>query len=802
MAQSILKRSALATAVGVISAASAMPAYSANLLEEVTVTATRRAESTMDVPYNISATTSDALEQQGITDFSKLARSVAGLTYVDSGPREAGINSGLIIRGLSSGGDPSSDTASLASPTVSVYIGETPLFVNLHLKDIERVEVLRGPQGTLYGSGSLGGTIRHIPVKPDPSEFSAEVGTRLSTTDEASGVNSDTYAIVNLPLGDSVALRAVAGYVENQGYIDANNLQRLDANGQPLLQGGFFNPAAATQNSRKKDSNGDNVKHVRLSALWDVSDSLQLLLTHQQQEDEADGRAAAGAEAFGGGDLAHANRYLEPLERELSLTALDVEWDMGFATLTSSSSNYTNESSVLSDQSGLYVNADFWAAYYAIGPRDSVYGDYPQKTEAFAQELRMVSNSDGPINWVAGAFYQKQKQNNETNDISPGFWDYMGFPAGWGPGYASTDQLAAVGIVKDQIYKQIQKTEFTDQALFGEISYQFNDAWQATLGMRAFEQEYLSTGTIYLPQCGVACSNDNVSPLGLTGGSIKKTFNDQIFKFNVSYNINEDMMAYATWAEGFRHGGTNGIPTSDVTPNAPFAEAAALAGYESDLATNWEAGIKGTLMDGSVRFSAAGFFIEWQDIQIDAASPVGAFPVIVNGETAESKGVELELMMAVTESLTATVGYAYTDAQLSDDFAAGGVAGFDGDSLPGVPDHAGSLSFNYLQPINQNLELSYNLNGSFISSTKTALNKQDPNYSETAGYALWDASVILQAEQWSATLFVDNLANKQNYSYGRGAFYNNTVDNAQAGRDLYSFVNRPRTIGLGFKYKF
>ena len=804
MAQfSNLKRSALAVAVGVASTATSVPSFASGLLEEVMVTATRRAESTMDVPYNISATTSDALEQQGITDFSKLARNVAGLTYIDSGPRESGNGSSLIIRGLNSGGDPSSDTASLASPTVSVYIGETPLFVNLHLKDIERVEVLRGPQGTLYGSGSLGGTIRHIPVKPDPNDFFAEVGTKISSTDESSGVNSDTYGIINMPITDNFAARLVAGYVENQGYIDANNLQRLDSNGQPVLQGDFFDPTAQTVNYSKKDSNGDEVKHARLSLLWDVNEDVQVLLTHQQQEDQADGRSAAGGEGFGGGEFAHANRYLEPLEREVELTALDIEWDLGFATLTSSTSTYENESHVTSDQSGLYLNAGFWADYYQIGPRDSVVGEYPQKTEAVAQELRLVSNLDGPVNWVAGAFYQKQEQKNETNDISPGWWAYMGFPEYWTPGYfASREQLSAAGMVEDQIYKQIQETEFTDKAVFGELSYEFSDEFQATVGVRAFEQEYESVGTIYLPQCGVFCSNDNVNPLGLTGGSVDKSFDDQIFKVNLSYDLDEETMAYLTWAEGFRHGGTNGIPTVDVAPDAPFAESADLAEYESDLATNWELGIKGTLADGELRYSVAAYFIEWEDIQIDATSPIGAFPVIVNGETAESKGVELEVTYALTEELTVIAGYAYTDAQLTDDFAVGGVIGFDGDRLPGVPDHAGSVAINYLQPINNALEISYNLNGSFLSDTQSALNETSDNYSETSGYALWDASIILQADKWSATLFVDNLANKQNYSYARGAFYNNPAVNPQAGRDLYSFVNRPRRIGLGFKYQF
>ncbi len=153
----VFRKTALAAAI----AASVTPAsVVAQTLEEVMVTATRRAQSTTDVPYNISATTGEQLERAGITDFTKLARSVPGLVFTESGARDSGLNSGLIIRGLNVSGSGNTDLISIASPTVSTYVGETPMFVNLHLKDIERVEILRGPQGTLYGSGSLGGTIR------------------------------------------------------------------------------------------------------------------------------------------------------------------------------------------------------------------------------------------------------------------------------------------------------------------------------------------------------------------------------------------------------------------------------------------------------------------------------------------------------------------------------------------------------------------------------------------------------------------------------------------------------------------
>jgi outer membrane receptor protein involved in Fe transport len=206
------KRSTIAVALG-MAGSSVSPGTLAQsaLMEEVIVTATRRSQSTMDVPYNISAISAESLERTGVIDFSKLVQMVPGLAYIDQGPRDAGINSTLIMRGLNADPGIGSDVISLAAPTVSTYVDETPLFVNLHLYDLARVEVLRGPQGTLYGSGSLGGTIRYIHEKPDLTELSAQIDTRLSRTENAGGENYDLAAVVNIPVTDSFALRIAGG---------------------------------------------------------------------------------------------------------------------------------------------------------------------------------------------------------------------------------------------------------------------------------------------------------------------------------------------------------------------------------------------------------------------------------------------------------------------------------------------------------------------------------------------------------------------------------------------------------------
>jgi len=205
-------------------------------LEEVTVTANRRTESVLKIPYNISATTQQQLDSALVTDFSKLDQIVPGLVYNGGGIREGGSQNGFILRGLNTDRTSTGDLPNLTVAPVSVYIDDTPIFANLHISDIARIEVLRGPQGTLYGNGSLGGTIRFIYNEPDPGAFAARVEGDASQTDHASGLNDSINGMVNIPLADALALRVSGGRTFEHGFIDAKNLFVLGADGAPILR--------------------------------------------------------------------------------------------------------------------------------------------------------------------------------------------------------------------------------------------------------------------------------------------------------------------------------------------------------------------------------------------------------------------------------------------------------------------------------------------------------------------------------------------------------------------------------------
>jgi len=830
--QALFHRTALATAIGV--ALGAPLQVRGQEIEEITVTATRREQTVSEIPYNISAVSGKQLENAGITDFTKLARAIPGLVFVESGPRDSGLNPGLIIRGLNVEGSGNSDIISVAAPTVSTYVDETPMFVNLYLKDVSRVEVLRGPQGTLYGSGSLGGTIRYIHNKPEFDNFYGEVSTRIGSTNKASGLNSDTYVVLNMPLAENFAIRTSFGYAENQGFVDVNGLVTINdqhhvlaADGSdPIADGNFpgltddgngFWSMAIPENKFQplfhsaEDVNRDSVKHARIAARWEPTDNLALNLAYTRQDHYAGGRQARNATSSFGGELTYTAHVIETMDREVELLALDVETDLGFASLSASVSDYRNHSDVMSDQTGVYVNGSFYAtAYYAATPIDVAFGLYPTEDKGTTAEVRLVSQSEGAFDWVVGAFWLKQEFYATQDDIFPGLYetlsDFFGSTVSSPPGFQ-----------QDASFFQTVAPDYEDKALFGELTYHVNDRWQVTAGARTFEQQVDTAVDLFLLGCGSYCDAFDIDPndpfvgLGANSTFRSETFRDTIFKLNTSFDINDDLMTYFTWSEGFRHGGANATVTN---PLSPLFDDPALADYDSDLATNWEIGLKGAVADGRLNFSATAFFIDWDDMQFFTSSDGSVIPVIANASKAESKGLELESTYYWTDAWTMRLGLGWTHARLTEDFVAPGnvTAGFAGDKLPGVPDLTVNASINYVQALQSGAQIAYNLGAVFIDEIQTDFNEAAPNYTLSPSYTITSFTAIYSSDNWEVEFFVDNLTDERAPGNGRSPnrwnFNPNSIDGlhwaAYENDDFYlmQYIARPRTIGVGIKYRF
>jgi len=755
-------------------------------VDELLVTATRREQSVQDVPYNISAYSSDVLERSKITDFAEFARLVPGMSFLDQGPDVRGNVNTFILRGLN--GNPTSGNASTPTITVapvSTYIGETPVFFSLALSDIERVEVLRGPQGTLYGSGATGGTIRFIPKAPDTEEFYAELDGDVSLSEESDETNYGVGGVVNVPLSDRMALRVVASYDHLGGFIDANGLLALDASGAPLLADpGDIIGSPPILLPQKEDANDSDSWSVRTSLRWDVTDSIDAQFTYLHQDDDVDNRQAHNPDFSGDGFFPPNDEYEqsfkieEPYERNVDLYNLDVHVDFGFATLTSASSYYDNDSFAVNDISGFIEQ--FLFAYYYFFPRLTNPSMDATEEKGFVQELRLASNGENRIDWLAGVYYQDGKNRYVSDEPVPGIREYYVALLAFDPG-SDTALL-------------IDRTIDTrDIALFGELTYHITDVWQVTAGARGFWQQFKQNVLQQLPVCGSFCANDGVDPLGSTTGFNKQNFQDEIYKINTSYDLTENLMAYFTWSQGFRRGGANALPTAGA-----FAESPDLFIYRSDKANNFEVGLKGTLFD-TVSFALAGYYIKWKDFQFDDFAPVSGLQFVANANDARSLGAEFEASANLTDNLFTSFGYSYTDAKLTEDFALEDPAiepnstfGFDGDRLPGIPKHSLTVSADYTQPIANSLDMIFHVNGSYRSKTNSHYNELTNlgrRFFVMDGFSIWDASVSLAQENWMLSLFVDNIGNEKGVTGGV------TADNFTE-RGAYFFVTRPRTVGL------
>ncbi|HNP65233.1 MAG TPA: TonB-dependent receptor plug domain-containing protein, partial [Woeseiaceae bacterium] len=287
----VFSRTPIAVAIGVALATSS-PIVTAQttdepLLDEIVVTATRREASVQDIPYNISAISGAAIANAQIVDNTELMREVAGASVVDRGYRNVGVINSVMIRGLNVDGTAFGDYALNTVPTVSTYVNDTPIYASFMLKDIERIEVLRGPQGTLYGSGSLGGTVRYIMNAPNPDEFEGYVSGWGSQTDGSEGSNWGADLVVNMPLSDNSAVRLMAGTIQADGIVDAVNVYELDSNGIPVAPNGVLDPAAVYR--RVEDADDVDISYGRASLYVEPSDSFNFTLSYQAQSDDIGG---------------------------------------------------------------------------------------------------------------------------------------------------------------------------------------------------------------------------------------------------------------------------------------------------------------------------------------------------------------------------------------------------------------------------------------------------------------------------------------------------------------------------------
>jgi outer membrane receptor protein involved in Fe transport len=776
-------------------AAGAALASGPSTLSELVVTASRRESTALTTPINISAVTGADLVRQGVQDFRDLTRTVPGLVYNSNSIRNGGATNSFVLHGLnlddvSNSGDQPLPTV----PPVSVYLNETPSFVNLHLADVERVEVLRGPQATLYGDASIAGTVRVLFNQPDLTRSSMELSGQTSWTRHADGPNGGFDAVFNKPIGDELGFRIAGGYTFEHGFINAPHMMRLDANGAPVLADPSDPVHSLPVPTSAKQVDNADLWYVRPVLLF-RHEQWKVLVTYQHQHEHADG---ADEDSYPGGspptsyssaltpgfqndnfDAAFPpvfGKYesgqfiMQPYSRDVDVASVEASYDLGFATLTSVTSGYNNESKAITDNSGFYQAS--LGFLYSGYPRLLLASHRDYRDFAGIEEVRLVSSGAGPLTWTVGAFYMHQHNHLLQDDMIPGFADYsaaLGAPTG-----------------TDLAYQYERFIHFIDRAVFGEASWHITPKWQVTGGVRVLRQTLDLSSTIELAICGAFCSNDGVNPLGLSGGGDRQVVTKALFKGNTSYQFNKDLLGFFTFSQGERRGGANGVPTKGLLGESP-----AFLFFQPDTVNNYEVGLKGRI-GGVFEFSGALYYIDWENPQVNVSTPVGAFPAAVNGKKATSKGVDLDARWRVAQGVTLSGTYSYNKAELKDPIEVGGKSfGAAGSRLPGTPNHTASFAVDYDRPVGD-MSLDAHADVSWRSDMTTSLT---PSLNvNLPGFAVLNASVGVARDAWRVALFADNLTNS------RGVISAHTAE-AYDARGVDNRVMRPLTVGVRFGYK-
>ena len=369
-------------------------------LETIIVTATRRELSVQDIPLNIAAFDDSLLEAREISDLAELGRNVPGLYVIDQGKRSA---NSIVVRGLNLNAFQSAEfLGNTGGGTVATYLGEIPLYVDLTMTDIERVEVLLGPQGTLYGAGALGGAIRYIPHKP---EFETSVSVRGSTfaLSESDSIGFRGGATFNVPFGDNLAFRASIDQYDDPGFIDTPYLVREAGVSDP--EPDFTNPTEVAANLyRDDDVDWEETTGARAALRWQPGDNVDATFTYHYQNMEVGGRTQNHVAAFSTGQFESATRYPEPNERRNELLSAEIVADLGFAQLTSATGKSKYDEVGQRDQTDLLITLQY---SYEEFPTFSAFTRETEKEETFTQEIRLVSQSDGRGELDRGSVLQR-----------------------------------------------------------------------------------------------------------------------------------------------------------------------------------------------------------------------------------------------------------------------------------------------------------------------------------------------------------------------------------------------------------
>jgi len=786
--------SAIAVAIACIGASAAW-AQDETQSDEIVVTATHRASSIQDVPFSVNAQTAEDLQRTGSTNIEDLSRNVAGMSVQNLGPGQSQVS----LRGVSAGQIVRDQPG--VKEQVGVYLDDSVVSLSLFtpdldLYDLNRVETLRGPQGTLFGSGNVGGTVRYITNQPDLDDFGASLEASVNTVTDG-GEGGHLKGMVNIPLTPGrLAFRGVAYHTEYAGFIDA------------LREGG----------ARTEDVNEGSRSGARLALAMQITPNLLITPRLVYQHVETDGfNRQEVYNLFANPytttrtpvQMGEREQFLlldEEFSDETTLFDVTVNWDLGDVTLTSVTSVMNRDILVSRDASALTgsVSVDLGFPDAAVllpsNLRDTT------ELEQFSQEIRVASDTDSPFQWLVGMFYSDVNRDYRQRLPTPGYDAYTDLVLG-----AGTSAAVSNGFPADSPYNSDLPYDINQFALFGEASYDFTDRLTVTVGGRYYdfseERRFVSGGLF---------SNGD-DQLGSTESS---GFTPRVL---VSYEVNDNLTLNAQASQGFRLGGVNdplNLPLCAGGPGGPDALTyGGFPTFEDETLWNYEGGFK--FQNANMTFNAAAYYSDISDLQVTADAGSCSSRVVFNAD-AHTAGLEAEFSITPMQGLEFSLAGSLIEAEFDETrtSALGAVlAGIrEGNRLPSVPEYQLAATAAYYFPLERwgsGLEGFVSATAQHNGSRYTQPGDQEDNPRtfvhglpfggappgaattldlELDPYTIVNLNAGVQANNWGLTFFVNN-AFDENANLG--------FDRERGGRARLAFhTNQPRTIGVTVRHSF
>ena len=775
----------LAVTGSVMAATVVLPAQAAEgTLEEVVVTAQKRTESLQDTALSIQVLGNEQLENLGVKGFEDYILFLPTVSYTSNGPGYGQI----YMRGISSGGD---GNHSASMPSVGYYLDEQPVttinqILDINIYDIERIETLSGPQGTLYGQGSQAGTIRIITNKPKIGVNEGGYDLYAETIAHGdSGYGLDGF--INIPINDRMAARVVAWYKDLGGWIDN-------------VPGELYYPASGITKSNadvvEKDFNTAKVYGLRGQLKIDLNENWTLTPGLNYQKAEATGSWMHNPDHVG--DHQVTRFFAEWQDEDWYQATATLEGKIGDIDLVyagayldrnvDSQYDYSGYAEYLED---LYAYYGYYCLYYdplgdCADPSQYVDGD--ENFNRMSHELRLSGDSGGRLRWIAGLFYQRQEHLFDLQWVVP-------------------DMDPANSVVENGVttWQTHQQRIDRDKAAFGELYFDVTDRFTATFGARYFEYKNSLYGfngwqrycTGYYDENGNFVQDNDGEPqypcfnTGILDDVSEG--DDWAFKVSGEYKLADDKLIYATWSEGFRAGGVN------------RARVPGIPKYKPDFVTNYEIGWKTEWADGSVRFNGAVYLVDWDEFQYGFLDfTISNLTIIQNVGNAETKGVEWDLNWAATENLLLTFAGSYNNAELKEDFWRS-----DQDRIDGLPpDAPKGTPMPYVPELQLTGIARYNFDvGSMPMFAQAAWSYRDGSWNDLEetnprrayidSYNVLNLSTGIERDNWSLAFFANNITDEAGQiDITDPGYY------SPSGQDYNQIWIKPRNYGIRFSQKF